>query len=972
VITPRATRLVRVPDLKSMRAAIARLTPGDALAARRTAVLVPSRGAADELRRSLENAMLTGEAPALLLPELVTRAEFYQRLHAALPGAPPLLTAPEREVLLRRAARDAAAAGAEPPFRLRPGLIVQMLDFYDELRRREQTLDDFERLATGRLAPSAEIDRGAERLLRQTEFLCAAFGRFERACAGTGAVDEHGLRAILLDPAAPPQRACEQVIITIADQAADPRGLHAIDFDLLTRLGGIARIDVVATEHRLASGFHERIHELLPGIEEERFGEAAPPPVLIAPETSEPDQRWFLCRDREEELAELVRWLKHRAASSHPSVQPPSLDRFGVVFQRPLPYLYLARQVFTDGEVPYQALDALPLSAEPFAATMDVIFSFLESEANRASLVELLASPHLSFSARLSRGDISKLDARLREAKYSGGWDRLRDLRTLGPSDLRTFGLSQEAAEALRPVIDAGSASGQLDGLLGFLHRFERLPNPDASWAGRHLRARAAILAALEALRDAHARHDDQPLDVVELAGSVRRWIEAQTFAPRTGRDGIHLLDAVAAPYADLDEIRIVGLVERDWPEPARRSIFYPNSILTSLGWPADASRMAAARAEFHDLLRAPAAHISASVFTLEDDAIVSGSPFLEELEVAALPIKRWPAPPAARAFVHEAIEAGVAPEGTTAAAWLQLRASRTAATDPRFKGSTGAREPRTYGISYLERYLDCPFKYLASQVLKLPEERDEDAGLSPLERGHFIHEVFETFFEEWQAVGGGTITTANVGAALELFEAVAERSLQSLPEVDRALERNHLLGSAAASGLAERAFGFEIEQGGEIIERLLERELEGEFTFAGPDGPRNIRIKAKADRIDLMADGTLRIIDYKSSRAPKPSRALQLPIYGVMAQQHLEGRHGRSWTLASAGYVAFKEKEAFVPLGGRNGSLETALAEGQARLIAAVDGIERGAFPVQPDEPYRCQWCGYAAVCRKDYVGDE
>ena len=37
-----------------------------------------------------------------------------------------------------------------------------------------------------------------------------------------------------------------------------------------------------------------------------------------------------------------------------------------------------------------------------------------------------------------------------------------------------------------------------------------------------------------------------------------------------------------------------------------------------------------------------------------------------------------------------------------------------------------------------------------------------------------------------------------------------------------------------------------------------------------------------------------------------------------------------------------------------------------------AIDGIERGAFPVEPDEPFRCRWCGYASVCRKDYVGDE
>ena len=452
----------------------------------------------------------------------------------------------------------------------------------------------------------------------------------------------------------------------------------------------------------------------------------------------------------------------------------------------------------------------------------------------------------------------------------------------------------------------------------------------------------------------------------------MRRWIDSQTFAPRTGRDGLRLLDAAAAPYSDLDEIRIVGLVERDWPEPARRSIFYPSSILTNLGWPADASRTAAGRADFHDLLHAPANRVSASLFTLEDDAIVSPSALLEELEVAGLAIERWPAVPGGRAFVHEGIEAGVASGAGSSADWLQLRMSRTAASDARFRGATGPREARTYGISYLERYLDCPFKYLAGQVLKLPEERDEEAGLTPIERGHFIHDVFETFFTEWQAAGRGSITTENAADALEMFERVAEQKLESLPEVDRALERNHLLGSAAASGLAERAFAFEIEQGGEVVERLLEHELEGEFTFAGPDGPRNIHIKAKADRIDLMADGTLRIIDYKLSKAPKASRALQLPIYGVMAQQHLEGYRGKSWTVKSAGYVAFKEKEAFVSLGGRSATLDAALADGQARLIAAVDGIERGEFPVKPDEPFRCQWCGYAAVCRKDYVGDE
>jgi hypothetical protein len=119
------------------------------------------------------------------------------------------------------------------------------------------------------------------------------------------------------------------------------------------------------------------------------------------------------------------------------------------------------------------------------------------------------------------------------------------------------------------------------------------------------------------------------------------------------------------------------------------------------------------------------------------------------------------------------------------------------------------------------------------------------------------------------------------------------------------------------------------------------------------------------------MADGTIRIVDYKLSKAPKPSRALQLPIYGICAQQALEGRHQRSWTLGRAGYVAFREKNAFVSLGDAD-KLKDALAAGQARLLGAVDGIERGEFPPNPEEPFLCTRCAYSTVCRKDYVGDE
>ncbi|MFL6278640.1 MAG: PD-(D/E)XK nuclease family protein [Vicinamibacterales bacterium] len=951
------------------------------------AIIVPSSSAAATLRETIETRCLA-ERQAVLIPDILTRDELYERLHAQLRDAPARLSQFEREVIFRRCALDAATQGTPVPFALRAGLVGEILSFYDQLRRRSRSVAAFERLLTGSLAASADTDRGAERLLRLTRFLAAAFNRFEQRIAATGRVDEHGLRALLLEGAAADTAALyRHVIVTVPDQAADRHGLWSCDYDLLARLPHVERLEIVATENLLATGYYQRIHDAFPEMEEESFGRPASLPVLAVPEpqSAADSPRWNVCRDREEELVAVVRSLKSRTAGGR-------LDRTAIVFQRPLPYLYLAREVFADGEVPYQAFDALPLAAEPFAGALDLLFSFVISDATRGSLVELLASHHWSFEIdgrAIAHADVAALDERLKDLKYSGGWDALQSLardasfaaahvsrrqRTKTARLGDALRAAAEAAVELRDLRDGASASVQVSSLLAFITAHERLPDGPTPAHDAHGRARAAVLGILTSLRDAHRMHDDTPLTPGDLLTTIRRWIEGQTFSPRTGSAGVLLIDAAAAAYAEIDDLRLVGLVDSDWPEKSGRSIFYPAQLLGQLGWPPDADRLSAARARFHDLLRLPRIRTTVSTFTLEEDAIVPASVFVEEIDRAGLPVEHLPLGDEERVFVHEAIAedpvVASAAEGEPRE-WLSLRLSRTSGTAGAYHGAAGAREAIAYSVSSLERYLECPFKYFAAQVLRLPEERADESGLTPQERGRFVHAVFEEFFREWQASGHGSVTTANLGDAAALFETIAERQLEQLPESDRALERTHLLGSAAAAGLAERAFAFEIEQGGEVIERLLEHELQGEFEFRGASGVRSVRLRAKADRIDLMSDGTIRIVDYKLSKAPKPSRSLQLPVYGICAQQALDGRHQRSWTLGRAGYVAFREKNAFVSLGGSS-SLDEALAAGQERLLGAVDGIERGDFPPNPEEPFLCSRCAYSSVCRKDYVGDD
>jgi CRISPR/Cas system-associated exonuclease Cas4 (RecB family) len=59
------------------------------------------------------------------------------------------------------------------------------------------------------------------------------------------------------------------------------------------------------------------------------------------------------------------------------------------------------------------------------------------------------------------------------------------------------------------------------------------------------------------------------------------------------------------------------------------------------------------------------------------------------------------------------------------------------------------------------------------------------------------------------------------------------------------------------------------------------------------------------------------------------------------------------------------------VPLFTNPADRDKVLADAQERLITTIDAINAGRFPPTPDDVYRCETCSYAAVCRKDYVGD-
>ena len=1001
MITPRRITLHRVADLPAFRTLLSdwliALAPEHA---RDTCVVVPTRASAEQLRRAIEERALDDRRTAIVWPIFSTRRDLYDELAARLQTPPRTLSPFEREVLVAAIGRSTTERGIDLPYELRPGLVAEIVTFYDHIRRLGRTVDDFERNFLLELEPERETDRGARRLLQQTAFLAAAYRAYEARVRALDRCDEHGLRELLLRTPSP--RPLRRVVVTIGDRIVEPEGLWPADFDLLARLPGLQDVDVVCTEAILSAGYLERLFGAFPDLAEARIAASARAlPSLVAPPQTDglSPSLCFSSRDREEELIGVARRLKEQRREGRWF----PIHRTALVVQRPLPYLYLARDVFRDAGIPFETLDTLPLAAEPYAAAVDLVLDAVAADFTRTALLALLRSPHFRFAAEdateaTANGSgvsVRALGSALAEARYLGGLDRLQFLAASWAQEAAPATREERRRHAALPALRAiAAAVGQLaalatrqpmvqqiDLLITWLRRFDQPAHHDAD-RSRRLRVRGAVWAALWSLREAYANHDpDSEGDVGTLTAALRRWLEAQTFATTSGDPGLQLIDAGAVRYGVFDEIQILGLVDGEWPERTRRNVLYPSSLLALLE-PApgvsdpntrERDALRSARALFRDLVLSPAERVRLSSFLLENDAVVEPSLLVDEVAATGVQVLRE-AEPLTRVMYSEALaleprRPDVMPRAVTA--WAAMRVADDARDRHMLRGEAGAWTMPRISVSRLETFLNCPFKFFSAHVLRLEEEPEDQPVQTPLERGRFLHDLWERFFAAWQERGHGRIDAERLSEARTLFGEVCEEALSELSPVEAALERHKLLGSAIGAGIAHRVLAMEASRRDRIEERLLEFPLEGQFEFHTRDGEvRIVPINAKADRIDVLEGRRLRVIDYKSKNTPDPKLALQLPIYSRLAREILQKRRGGYWSLDEAMYVSFEGDRAVVALKPAKGeTLDAFIAEAEQRLIDALDRIAAGHFPPQPAKKSMCGPCAYRTICRLEYV---
>ena len=252
---------------------------------------------------------------------------------------------------------------------------------------------------------------------------------------------------------------------------------------------------------------------------------------------------------------------------------------------------------------------------------------------------------------------------------------------------------------------------------------------------------------------------------------------------------------------------------------------------------------------------------------------------------------------------------------------------------------ATGA-VPASLSPSRASDFMTCPLLYRFRVIDRLPERPSHAAT-----RGTVVHSVLERLFDL-------PALERTPGQAHDLLEPEWSRLLEQEPEVatlfDDDAGRDEWLQSAR--DLLDAYFTLEDPTRLEPAEREM---------FVECDLESGLRLRGYVDRLDVAPTGALRVVDYKTGRAPREgfeAKAMfQMRFYALVLWR-LRGDVPRLLQLL---YLGSGEVLRYEPD-------EADLRATERKLVAIWAAIQRAGEKGdwRPSPSRLCDWCDHQALC--------
>ena len=611
------------------------------------------------------------------------------------------------------------------------------------------------------------------------------------------------------------------------------------------------------------------------------------------------------------------------------------------------------------------------LDQEPHGILVRLVAEAAASDGDPVKLLALLKHPFAAFgmakpicrqAARnlelaLFRGHrvpggVGKLAGSLAEARESTKTDRhvSAGRRRLSESDWHLAAMLVERIVASLGPLEAAcrsemtvSAAAELLGYALANAAADEHGNADALHEGAGGQALATLLGAIET--DSEAK--SLPLAPGDLPFFLAALLTDVTVQRPIGADPrIHIWGALEARLQSVDLLILGGLDEGVWPTETRTDPWLSRAMRTAIGLAPPERRLGLAA---HDFFQGLAA-LRVIVTRAEKRG---GSPTVESRWLQRL-----------RALVGKDEAEALVRRGDRLID-LARAIDQPKAIKPTMRPApTPAVEfrPRRLSVTEIEKLIRDPYAIYARRILKLeplePLGRAPDAAL----RGTLMHDALGRFASEW--------TGAYDAAALERLVAIGQEVLGAI----RDFPDTYAVWSLRFADIARWFAAWEASRAERVVHRGA--ELAGVLRIDAPAGPFDLH--GRADRIDLLADGSVAIYDFKTG-TPQTDRTV---FAGLTPQMTLEAAMARAGAfdaeLAKRGQPALEGRSvsdlAWLAVGkaGRGDPYVSAVLKDQIadELAASAHDLLKGLIATfdAAEHPYRSRT---RPMMERDRFGD-
>lgn len=274
---------------------------------------------------------------------------------------------------------------------------------------------------------------------------------------------------------------------------------------------------------------------------------------------------------------------------------------------------------------------------------------------------------------------------------------------------------------------------------------------------------------------------------------------------------------------------------------------------------------------------------------------------------------------------------------------------------------------------SAIEKLSQCPLGWLYRYGIRLFEPDDPtydpDGWLDPGQRGGLLHEIFEKFAGLYMNRQNELVRAPAATDLEQVIEEVLDAWRENVPppgEHIYNMEAEEIRDSA-------RTFLQQERKESETADAAQWQRLEYSFGFDDTtpgemilDPETTLKIRGRVDRIDVLADGTLRVIDYKTGSPRNYLKKDSAPLNGGRLLQAALYLHSLESLLDRK--VSIFEYRFPTQSGDRTiiSYTRDELSETPQLISNILQHAEDGSF-IPTNDSTDCRYCDYKPVCRSE-----